>query len=208
VNIENGTFYCLDVGNGPLERWNFTPTPHQYILSSPIMGASNVVFCSDNGILYSGGQPPQPKLDFSVHIPKSIIQGTDAKIGVDLVNVGDIAANNVSMTVHVDSLMVWDDWILDPVNITGLDPGQSISVTFNLTLTAGTHRVDIDVGGGYPVNGSVKGGLIEVKKSKVTVACPGELLLVAIVLILITIPIILLIMRKPIRKEGRGDEEE
>lgn len=51
-NVANGTIYAVTAADGRL-AWQFTPTPPQYVLSSPVVADGVVFAASDNGHVYA-----------------------------------------------------------------------------------------------------------------------------------------------------------
>lgn len=146
TNTQNGSIHCLDVEAAPYGRWNLTPEPRQYLFSSPIIVDSRVVFCSDNGQLYSTGAPLGPLINFSVDMPVRGIEGRDAKITVNLTNVGELPAIDLNVSVWIERGATFGEyWALNPVMIARLDPGRSASVIFNATLEPGKNRVEAHI---------------------------------------------------------------
>ncbi len=63
TNVQHGKLYCLNLTTGNIV-WDFTPTPNNYILSSPILSNDRLYFGCDNGKLYCLGYR-DPEADFS-----------------------------------------------------------------------------------------------------------------------------------------------
>jgi outer membrane protein assembly factor BamB len=210
TNIQNGTVYCLDVGAAPKELWNYTPEPRQYLFSSPIIVNSDLYFCSDNGILYSGGSPYGPLINFTVEMPERCRESQDALVRVNLTNIGEFPAYNVNVTLYVDP----DDddwsserWILNPLIIARLDPGQNASVLFNATLGPGKHELDVEVYGNPVANSYPYGrGYVLIEKLPEQEQVPLEPVYLSILIFVLGISIVFLMLSK--RPGRRSDAEK
>jgi len=58
TNSPQGTAYLLDAESGSI-LWSFTPSPADYILSSPVVADGRLFLASDNGIVYSFDCPSE-----------------------------------------------------------------------------------------------------------------------------------------------------
>lgn len=193
VNGANGSVHSFVERDGR-DEWYYNPKPAQYLMCSPSLADGRLYIASDNGKVYCFGPKPRPQLYATIQVPDELVEGRTVKVQVLLVNNGTGPAENETLHLYADGHRVATSRVIPYIG-----PKENFTVIFNWTPSAGSY--DLRVGGfgvAYPVN---------VEPAK-TSRFPAELLLVAIVLLLVTIPIILLVTRKPIRKEGRGDEEE
>ncbi len=125
TNVANGTAYCLNATNGRLD-WSFTPSPNQFILSTPAIDGAYVLVASDNGHVYEFNPAHPAFSDFVIFAaPAQVLEGSTA---------------NVSVQVSAP-------------NGTWLDAHASISVSDSLTIVSvspgaqqGTNNASVDFG--------------------------------------------------------------
>lgn len=97
TNAPNGTVYSLDRWTGAV-LWAFTPSPAQYIFSTPVVADREVFAASDNGHVYAFG-PSRSLLDLSVTGPASLAGSSSATLNITVrATRGSVSA----VTVHLD----------------------------------------------------------------------------------------------------------
>ncbi len=84
TNAAQGTVYVLDLASGRLD-WSYTPSPSQYILSTPTVADGRLIFASDNGHVYefTYAQPPASAFA-SLSVPSLIPAGATANLSVEV----------------------------------------------------------------------------------------------------------------------------
>jgi outer membrane protein assembly factor BamB len=111
TNVKDGTIYCLNKENGEL-KWQYKPTPEEYIISSPAVSDNKMYIASDNGRLYCfGGDSP----NFAVN------QTTDAHIvhlGEDVIFHHKNIENKLIITAFGEnSVTLQIDTMDDPIEV-------------------------------------------------------------------------------------------
>ncbi len=141
TNVANGTVYCLNATGGRLD-WSYTPSPNQFILSTPALDGGDLLVASDNGHVYEfDAADPSFSSFVTITAPSQIAEGSTANLSI-LVSAPNGTWEDVQVVVVVpDSLAV-------VATSPAVSPGGNVSRvnfgpvpfgqtrTFNLTLRA------------------------------------------------------------------------
>lgn len=101
TNNDPGRVLALDLSTGR-EIWSLTPEPFQYILSSPIVSNGRLFIASDNGWVYSIGDPAPKLIDLTMQAEISkLLPRQTYRLWINYSNSGHGLATNLVIRLNL-----------------------------------------------------------------------------------------------------------
>ena len=101
TNVADGRYVCMVDGH---LAWNYTPSPHQYILGSPVVVGDTMYAPSDNGHVYAfrdADPTAKPLLALRVQAPSFFLEGAAASVVFTAEGLGVGRAVDVALRVTI-----------------------------------------------------------------------------------------------------------